>query len=145
MGKSVTWFHGQYFFWFCSSNINKGKCNYFIGEIEWKYEKQLFQEFPKVIRHFKSLCRVSKVVWPLSSSFSRTALKPRWRFKEPVAHMKYTFSLTSGIFETGAYGVPSISQNSTVLCHGGQSSTKCSNPNWAWRWRHPFGTNNYLH
>ena len=21
--------------------------------------------------------------------------------------------------------------------------TQCSNPSWAWRWRHPFGTNNY--
>ena len=30
-------------FFFCSSNINKGKYDYPIGEIEWKYQKQLFQ------------------------------------------------------------------------------------------------------
>jgi hypothetical protein len=40
-------------------------------------------------------------------------------------------TLTDGIFETGAYGVPSKSQNSTVLCQGGPSSTQCSNPSWA--------------
>ena len=34
-----------------------------------------------------------------------------------------TLLLTDGIFETGAYGVPSKSQNSTVLCQGGPSST----------------------
>ena len=39
--------------------------------------------------------------------------------------------LTGGIFETGAYGVPSKSQNTTVLCQGGPSSTQCSNPSWA--------------
>ena len=32
--------------------------------------------------------------------------------------------LTDGIFETGAYGVPSKSQNSTVLGQGGPSSTQ---------------------
>ena len=36
--------------------------------------------------------------------------------------------LTDGIFETGAYGVPSKSQNPTVLGQGGPSSTQCSNP-----------------
>ena len=36
--------------------------------------------------------------------------------------------LTDGIFETGAYGVKVV---------------QCSNPSWACRWRHPFGTNNY--
>ena len=36
--------------------------------------------------------------------------------------------LTDGIFETGAYGVPSKSQNATVLSQGGPSSTQCSNP-----------------
>ena len=51
--------------------------------------------------------------------------------------------LTDGIFETGAYGVTSKSQNPTVLGQGGPSSTQCSNPSWAWRWHHPFGTNNY--
>ena len=52
-------------------------------------------------------------------------------------------ALTDGIFETGAYGVPSKSQNSTILGQGGPSSTQCSNPSWARPWRHPFGTNNY--
>ena len=36
-----------------------------------------------------------------------------------------------GIFETGAYGVPSKSQNPTVLGQRGPSSTQCSNPSWA--------------
>ena len=56
-----------------------------------------------------------------------------------------SFTLTDGIFETGVYAVPSKSQNSTVLGQGGPSSTQfwCSNPSWAWRWHHPFGTNNY--
>ena len=40
-------------------------------------------------------------------------------------------ALTDGIFETGAYGVPSKSQNPTVLGQGGSSSTQCSNPSWA--------------
>jgi hypothetical protein len=39
--------------------------------------------------------------------------------------------LADGIFETGAYGVPSKSQNPTVLGQGGPSSTQCSNPSWA--------------
>ena len=33
------------------------------------------------------------------------------------------FALTDGIFETGAYGVTSESQNPTVLGQGGPSST----------------------
>ena len=40
-------------------------------------------------------------------------------------------SLTDGIFETGAYGVTSKSQNPTVLGQGGPYSTQCSNPSWA--------------
>ena len=36
--------------------------------------------------------------------------------------------LTDRIFETGAYGVPSKSQNPTVLDQGGPSSTQCPNP-----------------
>ena len=32
------------------------------------------------------------------------------------------------IFETGAHGVPSKSQNLTILGQGGPSSTQCSNP-----------------
>ena len=51
--------------------------------------------------------------------------------------------LTDGIFETGAYGVPSKSQNPTVLGQGGPSSTQCSHSGWACCWRHPFGTNNF--
>ena len=59
-------------------------------------------------------------------------------------HKNTCQSLTGGIFETGAYRVPSKSQNSTVLCQGGPSSSnKCSNPSWAWRRCHPFGTNHY--
>ena len=57
--------------------------------------------------------------------------------------MKDVVLLTDGIFETGAYGVPSKSQNPTLLGQGGPSSTQCSNPSWAWHWHHPFGTNNY--
>jgi hypothetical protein len=41
--KCVTWFCGYNFYFFCFSNINKGKYNYPIGDIEWKYQKQLFQ------------------------------------------------------------------------------------------------------
>jgi hypothetical protein len=41
--KRVNWFRGYDFFKFYSSNINKGKYNYPIGENEWKYQKQLFQ------------------------------------------------------------------------------------------------------
>ena len=52
-------------------------------------------------------------------------------------------TLTDGIFETGAYGVPSKSQNPTILGQGGLSSTQCSNHTWACSWHHPFGTNNY--
>ena len=40
-------------------------------------------------------------------------------------------SLTDGIFETGAYGVPSKSQNPTALGQGGPSSTQCLKPSWA--------------
>ena len=36
--------------------------------------------------------------------------------------------LTDGIFETGAYGAPSKSQNPTIMGQGGPSSTQCSNP-----------------
>ena len=52
-------------------------------------------------------------------------------------------TLTDGIFETGAYVVPSKSQNPTVLGQGGPSSTQCSHASWACRWRHLYGTNNY--
>ena len=37
-------------------------------------------------------------------------------------------ALTGGIFETGANGVPSKSQNPTILGQGGPSSTQCSHP-----------------
>ena len=45
--------------------------------------------------------------------------------------------------KTGAYGVPSKSQNPTVLGQGGLFSTQCSNPSWACHWHHLFRTNNY--
>ena len=57
--------------------------------------------------------------------------------------MNMAVCLTNGIFETGSYGVPSKSQNPTVLGQGGLSSTQCSNLSWACNWHHPFGTNNY--
>ena len=47
-----------------------------------------------------------------------------------------TQALTDSIFETGAYEVPSKSQNQTVLSQGGPSSTQCSNPSWASHWHH---------
>ena len=34
-------------------------------------------------------------------------------------------ALTEGIFETGAYGISSKSQNPTILGQGGPSSTQC--------------------
>ena len=43
-------------------------------------------------------------------------------------------NLTDGIFETGAYGVPSKSQSPIVLGQGGLSSTQCSNTSWACSW-----------
>ena len=46
--------------------------------------------------------------------------------------------LIDGIFETGAYGVPSKSQNPTILGQGGPSSTQCSNPSWACHLHHPL-------
>ena len=51
--------------------------------------------------------------------------------------------LTDGIFETGAYPVPSKSQDPTILVRGGPSSTQCSNSSWACHWHHRFGTINY--
>ena len=39
--------------------------------------------------------------------------------------------LTDGIFETGAYRVPSKSQNPAILGQGGTFSIQCSNPSWA--------------
>ena len=39
-------------------------------------------------------------------------------------------TLTDGIFETGAYGVPSKSQNQTILGQDGPFSTQCSNLSW---------------
>ena len=39
-------------------------------------------------------------------------------------------NITDGIFDTGAYGVPSKSQDPTVLGQGGPSSTQCSKPSW---------------
>ena len=48
--------------------------------------------------------------------------------------------LTDDIFETGAYGVPSKSQNPTILGQGCPSCAQCSNHS---RWHHPFDTNNY--
>ena len=54
----------------------------------------------------------------------------RLPFLTGVAQIYLFFpTLTDGIFETGAYGVPSKSQNPTVLGQGGPSSTQCSNPN----------------
>ena len=52
--------------------------------------------------------------------------------------------LTDGIFETGAYGVPSKSQDPTVLGQGGPSSTQCSNLSWACRQNHLFGTKSFI-
>ena len=39
--------------------------------------------------------------------------------------------LTDGIFETGAYRVPSKSQNPIISGQSGPSSTQCSNPSCA--------------
>ena len=58
-------------------------------------------------------------------------------------HSEILKSLTDGIFESSAHGVPSKSQNPIVLDQGGPSSTECSNPIQACCWHHPFGTNNY--
>ena len=44
---------------------------------------------------------------------------------------KFAHILTDGIFETDAHGVPSKSQNPTILGQGGPSSTRCSNSSWA--------------
>ena len=48
--------------------------------------------------------------------------------------MEVTLILTDGIFETGAYGVPSKSQNPIVLGQGGSSTTQCSNISWTCCW-----------
>ena len=60
-----------------------------------------------------------------------------------IIYKLFNWYLTDGIFETGAYGVPRKSQNPTVSGQGCPSSTQCSNPSWACRWHHPFGTNSY--
>ena len=49
---------------------------------------------------------------------------------EPVVEFSVQNTLTDGIFETGGYGVPSKSQNPTILYQGGPSSNQCSNPSW---------------
>ena len=57
---------------------------------------------------------------------------------------KSCFLLTDGIFENGAYarahGVPSKSQIQPFWVKVPNAG---SNPSWACRWLHPFGTNNY--
>ena len=40
---------------------------------------------------------------------------------------QFIYVLADGIFETGAEGVPSKSQNPAILGQGGPSSTQCSN------------------
>ena len=42
--------------------------------------------------------------------------------------MASRLTLTDGIFETGAYVVPSKSQITTILGQDGSSSTQCSHP-----------------
>jgi hypothetical protein len=42
-------------------------------------------------------------------------------------------TMTYSIFETGAYKVPSKSQNPTVLGQGGPSSTQCSHTSRAYQ------------
>ena len=51
--------------------------------------------------------------------------------------------LKDGIFETGAYGVSSKSQNPIVLGQSGPSSSQYSNSSWACHWHHPFDIKNY--
>ena len=58
--------------------------------------------------------------------------KLAWLFD--TVYDKVSKTLTEGIFETGAYGVPSRSQNPTVLDQGGPSSTLCSNSSLAFVW-----------
>ena len=65
------------------------------------------------------------------------------QWEESFRHSKNILTLPDGIFETGAYEVPSKSQNPIVLDQDGPSSTQSSNPSWACSWHHPFGTNNY--
>ena len=54
--------------------------------------------------------------------------------KSPLTSvLKQHTSLKDGIFVTDAYGVPSKSQNPTVLCQDGPSSmTQHSNSSWEW-------------
>jgi hypothetical protein len=60
-----------------------------------------------------------------------------------LTHVFYSEVLTDAIFETGACGVPSKSQNPIVLGQGRPSSTQYSNPSWACHWHHWFGTIKY--
>ena len=48
-----------------------------------------------------------------------------------IVLLKNENPLTNGIFETGAYEVPSKSQNPTVLGQGGPYSTQYLNLSWA--------------
>ena len=89
---------------------------FFIIDIFWKLQ------FLKHLKHFLlKLC-------PFFVSWF-------WSFGK-----RYENDLTDGIFETGANGVPTKSQNHIISGQGGPSSTQYSNPSWAWRWYHPFGT-----
>ena len=45
--------------------------------------------------------------------------------KKRLQDLYFVLTLTDGIFETGAYGVPNKSQNPTILGQGGASSTQC--------------------
>ena len=47
-----------------------------------------------------------------------------WIFLNKLVFVEMILYLTDGIFETVAYGVPSKSQNPTVLGQGGSSSTQ---------------------
>ena len=52
-----------------------------------------------------------------------TLAKKTTKKKFAKSRLNIKCHLTDGIFETGAYGVPSKSQNPTVLGQGGASST----------------------
>ena len=63
--------------------------------------------------------------WTISISAMYNRYRTLFPYKSAPMPNFFRHTLTDGIFETGAHGVPSKSQNPTILSQGGPSGIQC--------------------
>ena len=124
-----------------SASTNQVWTKITIRSYAWSFAIQI--QIQAVCSSFPEHNGIKSILASIFYSNAAAVSRDSCESKEIYVAYIYIFLLSDSIVETGAYGVPSKSQNPTVLGQGGPCSTQCSKTSWACRWHHPFGTNNY--